>query len=447
MEAGTDEAEREAIDAFRALRTPVGQELLTWLDDQHGRDSDDPLRRAARARRAVETWATPLPVPVTDLVGAALTQDELRRRGERKWGPLARRLYFTPNGLEQATRGSVARYRARRVAALLGDPSRPVADLACGIGADLLALASAGVTVRGVDRDALTVEVARANVDALELDARGAVELGDVTALARRPEELAERYAAVFCDPARRAARGRVFDPRSYSPPWDTVLTLAHAAPGACVKVAPGIAHDLVPPGTGAEWISVDGDLKEAALWFGSLSDGTRRATLLSERGSADALDLSAPLSHAEPDADSAPVTLTADPTLGDPPVAEVKGFLYEPDDAVIRAGLVAEAAAVVDGALLDPRIAYITGDALVDTPLCRAFAVTAVMPFSVKRLRAALRERHAGTVTIKKRGFAADVDKLRASLRVDGPNSVVVVLTRVGDRPISILCDEVTTV
>src|SRR5690606_35975959 len=68
-----------------------------------------------------------------DLVAAALTQAELRRRARAKFGADADSMYFTPDGLEQATRASVAAHRARRFAGL-GPAS--VVDLGCGIGGD-----------------------------------------------------------------------------------------------------------------------------------------------------------------------------------------------------------------------------------------------------------------------------------------------------------------------
>jgi hypothetical protein len=68
---------------------------------------------------------------------------------------------------------------------------------------------------------------------------------------------------------------------------------------------------------------------------------------------------------------------------------------VYEPDAAVIRAGLVGAVAAIVGGALLDPRIAYVTGE-LVPTPFARAYRVVEEVPFREKALRAALRERES---------------------------------------------------
>ncbi len=64
-------------------------------------------------------------------------------------------------------------------------------------------------------------------------------------------------------------------------------------------------------------------------------------------------------------------------------------------------------------------------------------------MPFSLKKLRSALRERKVGAVTIKKRGSAVDVEKLRHDLRLSGEGSAVVLLTRLGTRPVAVIASE----
>jgi SAM-dependent methyltransferase len=395
------------IAAFQGLLAPGGQALL---DEVGAADVDERSLLATASRLRARH--------PPELVGAALTQVRLRVRARAKFGAEADRMYFTPAGLEQATRASVARHRARRFAAHVG--AGTVLDLGCGIGGDLVARGRAGCRGLGVDLDPLTAAVARANVGAFGLEESASVRSGD--AMAQDPDG----HAAVFADPARRTSRGRVFDPEAYAPPLATVLGLAGAAPAGCVKVAPGIPHDAVPTGAEAEWISDGGEVKEAALWLGGLSgarSGTtlRRATVLRDGAQA--------------------ATMTADPSPRQPPVAAWRRYLYEPDGAVVRAHLVGEVAAMLDGALADPRIAYITSDTLRATPFARAYEIHEVLPFSVKRLRAALRRRDAGTVTIKKRGFAADVERLRRDLRPSGSREWVVVLTRVGDAPVALIC------
>ncbi|MGW2310953.1 class I SAM-dependent methyltransferase [Actinomadura luteofluorescens] len=402
------------IAAFRALHTPSGQALLQEAAEADV--SEDGL--LATASRLRERHDPPL-------VAAALTQVRLRRRARTKFGAEADRMYFTQAGLEQSTRASVAAYRAGRFADRL--PAGRVLELGCGIGADLIARARGGLAGVGVELDPLTAEVARANVAAFGLDGLASVRVGDAT------KEDPSGFDAVFADPGRRTARGRVFDPRSYEPPLDVVLAMAGQTPAACVKVAPGIPHEAVPDDAEAEWVSVGGDVKEAALWLGGLAgDVRRRATLLSSD------------THLS---DRGPQVWTLTPQGPDVPDVRAWGrYLYEPDGAVIRAHLVGEVADLVDGGLADPHIAYVTSDELRPTPFASAYEVEDVMPFSVKRLRAELRRREIGVLTVKKRGSAVDVDRLRRDLGFGGRRAgrgareLTLVVTRVGRDPVALL-------
>jgi hypothetical protein len=429
------------VSAFEALLTDAGREVLAGVDPKAA--ARDQLAAASLLRGDPRVAALDPGLPVSELVNAVLTQVLLRERGRAKFGDLAERMFFTPDGLEQSTRRVVAEYRAERVARVAlavrspgtagsaGAPGRGLdgvtaGDLCCGVGADLLALAGRGVPVEGVDADPLTVAVARANIEALGLSGLARVREGDASGTGPG------RYPLLFCDPARRGGRGRVFDPSAYSPPWDVAVGLAEGAEAACLKAAPGIPHEALPGSAAAEWISVDGELKETALWFGALADGPRRrATVLHEREGLLARE-------------GAVAHLDADPGLGPAPVAAARRYLYDPDPAVVRSHLVAEAAARVDGALLDERIAYFTADTAVPSPLWRVLEVVEVLPFSLKRLRSAVRGLNAGTVTVKKRGSAVDTEKLRRDLRASGPEAVTVVLTRIGERPFCLLCREV---
>ena len=158
------------------------------------------------------------------LAAAALTQVRLRTRAVAKLGAAdAGRMLFTSDGLEQATRARVATRRAELLATSVARTAPsvsgigPLTDLGCGIGADLIAFARAGFDVLGIDRDPVTAACAAANLRSLGLPGR--VEVGDVTEHRRPP-------GPVFCDPARRDGRGRVFDLASVTPPWSFVLDL-----------------------------------------------------------------------------------------------------------------------------------------------------------------------------------------------------------------------------
>ncbi|MBB5939609.1 class I SAM-dependent methyltransferase [Streptomyces zagrosensis] len=389
------------VEAFPALLTHEGQALLATLRDL------DPAQELATATRLRRDHPA-------ELVSAAIGQAGLRQRAVAKFGEAdAYRMYFTPDGVEQATRASVATYRASRFAAL---GVRRLADLCCGVGGDAIALARAGVSVLAVDRSPLTCAVARANAEALGLAELIEVRCADVR------ETSTEGYDAVFADPARRGTakgrggsqgggRGRIFDPEAYSPPLSWAIGAARGAPYAALKIAPGVPHEAIPEDADAEWISDGGDVKEAVLWFGT-APGARRATLLPG---------GAALTGAH---------------LPDPAPGPVGRWLYEPDGAVIRAHLVADVAQRVGGRLIDPTIAYITSDDLVPTPYATAYEITDVLPFNVKRLKALLRERDIGVLTVKKRGSPVTPEELRKKVRPQGSGAATVFLTRVAGAP-----------
>ena len=76
-------------------------------------------------------------------------------------------------------------------------------------------------------------------------------------------------------------------------------------------------------------------------------------------------------------------------------------------------------------------------------SPFVSSYEVLDAMPFSLKRLRTHLRQHDVGKVVVKKRGSALDVDELRHSLRLDrsAPGRRTIVLTRIGDDPLVIVC------
>jgi SAM-dependent methyltransferase len=380
------------LETFRWLLTDDGQRLLLLATEAYVDASGDPVVSATAVRRHE---------PDPDRSAAALTQVQLRARAVAKFGDDAVRMYFTPDALEQATRPRVADHRAARlVAAEVGS----VLDLGCGIGGDLAAFARAGLTAAGLDLDPVRAAIAEANLAALGLP--GAVTVADAT------EVDPAGFGVAFADPARRSARGRVFDVHGWTPSWEFVLQLLEGR--AVVKAAPGIPHELVPGGVEAEWVSEGGEVKEAALWSPYLATTRRRATVLGRGGLATLTDEDDPYDGAER------------------PVRALGEFFYEPDGAVIRAGLVTAVAAGVQGGLVDEHIAYVTSDESFHTPFAQAYRVLEQLPYREKQLKLALKQRGIGRLTIKKRGVDVSPDELRKRLSLAGEDEATLVLTRV---------------
>ena len=360
-------------------------ETFRWLTGDEGGAL---LAAAADGRTDLRA----LPGADADRVAAALTQVDLRRHARAKLGDDAAVMWFTRDGLEQATRTRVATHRAARMAAA---GARTLVDLGCGV----------------VDLDPVRVAVAEANLAALGLP--GAVAVADATELDLSPFDVA------FADPARRSGRGRSFRVEDWTPSWDFVEGLLGR--DACVKAAPGLPHALVPDGVEAEWVSEDGEVKEVALWGGHLATVRWRATVVV--------------------AGAGLATLTDEDPVSDE-VRGVGGYLYEPDGAVIRAGLVTAVAATVAGGRVDPHLAYVTSDEDVRTPFARGYRVLEALPYREKQLRAALRERDVGALTIKKRGVDVVPEDLRRRLKLTGSVAATIVLTRVAGRGTALLVE-----
>lgn len=371
------------VATFEQLLTEEGQALVAEVHSRAGIESD--LALGTRLRRDHDPA----------LVAAAVTQNHLRGKAVAKFGPDAARLWFTHDALEQSTRHTVATARAER---LRDQGVAAVLDLGCSIGGDLLALARAGLRVRGVEHDPVRAAIARANLAALGLE--GEVLTADLADVAAGAGEV------VFLDPARRSGAGRVFDVTAMEPPWPVVTD--HLRQRAVVKTMPGIEHRHLPDDVEAQWVSDGGDLVEACLWSPDLATAARRATLL-----------------------PGPLELTGD---GSPAgVGPLGTWLHEPDDAVIRAGLVGALAERLDAHLLDEHLAYLTSDGPCTDGLARSFRVVEELPYREKQLRAALLDRDVGTLTVKKRGVDVSPEKLVRRLRLNGSRSAVVVLARVG--------------
>jgi len=344
------------------------------------------------------------------LVAVVLSQAKLRRRAKAKFGEFANRMLFTEDGLEQATRLRVAALHAGRFRdAGIGR----VADLGCGIGTESLAMASIGITVEAYEIDEVTAAIAAYNLAGFD---EATVHHQDVTTV-----DLA-RFDGLMFDPARRELGGskreratRKFDPADYSPRFDWVLEQAAAKPTG-IKLGPGHPHEGIPDNCEAQWVSVEGDLVECTLWFGSLArEGIKRSALLLADGQA----------H----------EITSDSTVRlDAPIGERGEYVYEPDASVIRSHLVGELAEQMGARLFAPEIAYLTTDAPAPSPWVRGYRVLDEMAFDRKRLKAYLRERSIGVLEIKKRGADIVPEQLRKELALKGENAATLIVTRVGD-------------
>ncbi|MBM7051178.1 class I SAM-dependent methyltransferase [Rothia sp. ZJ1223] len=336
-----------------------------------------------------------------------LSQAKLRTKAQAKFGDLAHHLLLTDAGLEQATRAAVAAAHARRFAEA-GIES--VADLGCGIGADSLAFAREGLAVTAVELDAETAKITAHNLSGYPT---AQVIQADITAL--NVESLTDTQGravqGLWLDPARREVEGgttskRVWDAEAFSPPLSFVRQLAARGIPMGVKMGPGIPHDQIPAECEAQWVTHAGSLVEVILWFNALArpEVGRAATALSDNPVTPRVLGEIVAHHDEAPADEVPL-------------APVGDFIYEPDAAVIRAGLVAPLAKALGAHLIDPNIAYLTTHHEVESPLVTGYRVRRTLPLHEKHLKKWVKEEGITTLTIKKRGVDIVPETLRSKL------------------------------
>jgi hypothetical protein len=344
------------------------------------------------------------------LVAAVLSQAKLRRRAASKFGEFAESMLFTEAGLEQATRLNVAAQHAERFRAA---GITQVADLGCGIGTESMALASLGLTVTAFEIDEVTAAVASYNLAPFD---SAEVNQADVTTLDT------DAFEALMFDPARRELGGpareravRKFNPGDYSPNFDWVLEQARKRPTG-IKLGPGHPHEGIPAYAEAQWVSVDGDLVECTLWFGSVArEGVARSALLLGKSGTHELTSG---THVRTDA----------------PLGERGEYVHEPDAAIIRSHLIGELAEQLGANLFAPEIAYLSTNIQVSSPWMRSYRVLDELAFDRKRLKAYLRERNIGVLEIKKRGSDVSPEALRKEMALKGENAATLIVTRVGD-------------
>jgi hypothetical protein len=335
--------------------------------------------------------------PAIARLAADLARARKRASGRHLLGALG---FFTSRGLEQATPTEVARARAGRFAAEGG--GRDVLDATCGIGADSLALAGAGLRVVSADRDALLAACTHENLLRSGLPARVVV-----------ADALAPPARAGLCvlDPDRRATGRRSLDPADWSPTLGQALRLAGRFEGSCIKLAPGLDPEevgLTGAGGRLQWVSLDGELRELALWTGVLDaepgSSQREVLGLWACGRSERLQ---GMPREVP-----PLSLEA---------ARSIPYLIDPDPAVVRSGLLGLLAEREGLAPLAARLAYLGGERPPTSAFLRGFRVLESCACDARQVRRMLARHDVGPVEVRKRGHPEPAEVLARRFQGSG--------------------------
>jgi hypothetical protein len=392
-----------SLEDYRWL---VSEAAQSWLAETAARAES--VSQVAQLRRQLSPEQTHL----------VLEQVALRSRAKVKFRGAAR-MFFAARPLEQATDEVVAAYKAQRFQA-----GEPIVDFCCGIGGDLLSLASRG-PVLGVDRDPILALLAGANL------ANACDRVGDwrsAVVIQEAAPRLLAGASLWHIDPDRRPHGRRTTRAELYEPGPELIDALLAAQPSGAVKLAP--AAELPPSWQDLaeqEWISRQGVCRQLVAWFGSLTSmpGSRRATVLGHFSVR---------------------TLVGQADERVPTAPEIGRYVFEPDAAVLAARLQAVLAAEQGLTAIAPQVAYWTGDRPIADALLAGFAVQDVLPYDVRRVKAYLRERGVGRLEVKQRGTGLEPATVQRQLRVSGDATATLLLARRKGKVTAIVAERLHT-
>lgn len=349
-------------------------------------------------------------------VAAAIRLVESRRRGAAKFDR-ADRMWFERTGLEQATSESVARHKARR----FSGRAEIVFDLCCGVGGDAIALA-AETEVVAVDADQGMCRRTLWNAGIYNVRDR-------VIAVRSRAEGvLIPDRAWVHVDPDRRAKdSNRARRLEDYVPGLEFLLTLPHQAVGGAIKLSPASDFDRHFPSERfeIELLSLDGECKEATIWFGAAVTCRRRATCL-------------PDGTTWTDADG--------PARAYAAAGPVGAWVFDPDPALVRAGLLDGFAAVHGLTRIAAGIDFLTAPRRVESPFLAAFEVLAVLSLDMKTLKREVQARCLGPLEVKTKGLKLRPEEVRSQLRPPGGEPATLLLAGGQGPALAVLARRVPT-
>lgn len=343
-----------------------------------------------------------------DLVRAALTLAELRTRGRVKFSQ-ANQMWFDRKSLEQATPELVSQHKVQRF-------SGTVYDFCCGMGGDLISLAKHS-TVVGVDLEPLLCQFALWNSEV-----HGVSEA--VSVLTSSIEDVQDRQGRLHIDPDRRLhSGGKVIRIEDYLPGLETLLELIQQFQGGAIKLSPASNFSGKFPGTETELISLNGECKEATIWFGDLAgDQEFRATAISKEGKVD--------------------SIAGHPMDAFVSITEAGEYIYDPDPAVVRSGLLDVVADQFSLSRLDPEEEYLTSTQQVQSPFFRRFKILEALPNNEREIRKYFRSASFGQLEIKCRRIPVSIESLRRKLSLKGNAAGVLIIARLQGKARALVCE-----
>ena len=342
--------------------------------------------------------------PIKDI----LSLIKIQKKNLKK-NPDSLKLIYTEKGAQQSSSKLLAEYHAQKF-----QEYSSLADLCCGNGIDLMHLAIGKKKVYAIDLDETTLKTAKYNTK----------NFTNIEFIYGNAEDFEGQVEAIFVDPDRRTETGRILDVEEMSPSLSKLLRLKSITLNIAIKLSPAADYESLKLSAEHtfEFISENRVLKEILLCFGKLSTPgvTRKAILLPE-----GIELS-----------------TSNASI---PVSGICNYLFEPDPAIIRAGLVQEIGAEIGYDLIDLHLALLSGKEVVFSKFGTTYKRVINFSYDLKKLHKYCCENQIGELIIKTRGFPIPVEKFRQKIKLKGNRKAILFIIRLGDNHEMIIADIVS--
>lgn len=371
------------IEALQFLNTKEGRNLIAEYQDIR---LDDLPKLILTLRKKEIPYTSEL---VDLLIGRKKAKDKFSK---------SEKMFFTPDGLEQSSAESISEYIAQRFKRIL-NRNATVIDLTCGVGGNTIFLAKY-FKVLAVDSNPVHIYCAKHNAKLYGVE-------NNIEFIVGNAEDNIRDCQAFFIDP-QRIREGKTKTRSLYNSQPDITKLLPKmekVTKNICLKISPAFNYAEVEElfdDPAVELISENNINKSALLWFGEFDDFQRRATILN--------------------ADNDVISYQNQDDQNEPEVSDqVKAYVYLPNKAIVKAGLIKELAKKFNLFELDQNSEILTSDNIVRYPgqVFRSFKVITQAKYSIKNTKKILKEYSIDRAHIIAKNFNINPEILRKKLKL----------------------------
>jgi hypothetical protein len=290
---------------------------------------------------------------------------------------------------EQATAKDISEYKAK-----LWPGGAKIADLCCGMGGDSFWMPP-GIAASGADISPERVFMYNKNMEILKQPHRAILQ-----------NALDAKGGDFFCiDPARR---------EGLNPNFESILELSKKFSGGMAKLPPAYPESELPKETDVLYLGNASDCRECLMLTGVFGRGIARAVAICENETLEWQCEKRELQNASLN------------------VKYLGNYILEPNPVLVRSHLFLSEAKKQGFWQIDSTLAYLSSENLPEHKGFAAYKVIEQCPLSTNNVKAMLKKRNAGKITLKKRGVEVVPEAEIRRLAPKGEKEYILFYTRI---------------